>query len=170
MKVRGLDSQWRRASVFCNTTQTIRYRNVRSIFFVVSLIQNLKKSILNLQLNMMADRELKKNQLQAHDGSIPPSYLSCSRAFLNKKVCILVQIDSMHWNCQHLQPCWLPISLHGYCHGWLCGACALARMWWYDGLCLKIFLRTNQIRENTSSNEQVPGDRCNQQITEVMLK
>jgi hypothetical protein len=58
--VRELDSQRRRASVFCNTTQNILYRNAPSIFFVVSLIQNLNNSILFLQLNMMADRELEK--------------------------------------------------------------------------------------------------------------
>jgi hypothetical protein len=61
MKVGELDSQWRRAQVYCNTTQSIRYRNVRSILCFVSLIQNLKNSILIIQLNMMADRELKKS-------------------------------------------------------------------------------------------------------------
>jgi hypothetical protein len=70
------------------------YRNAPS---VVSLIPNLNNFILILQLNMMADRELElENQLQAHDGSISSSYLSCSRALLNRKCCILVQIDSMY--------------------------------------------------------------------------
>ena len=40
----------------------------------------------------------------------------------------------------------------------------------YDVLCVKIFQRDQQIKEIAGSNQQVLGDGCNSQITEVMLK
>ena len=65
---------------------SIKMPQVSVVLFSTS--QNLSLSILILQLNMMADRDW-RNWHHPHDCSFPSSNLSCLRAFLNKKACVL---------------------------------------------------------------------------------
>ncbi len=45
-----------------------------------------------------------------------------------------------------------------YCHGWLCGACPVAWLNWYDTVCVKIIQGEKQIKQSAASKQQV-GDR-----------
>ncbi len=92
---------------------------------------------------------------------VPPGQISASGPNIQISISWLHEISYRYLNF---------IKWNGYCHGRLCGAHALAKVCWYDRLCAKTFPRTNQIRDITSSNQQVHGDRCNSQITELMLK
>ncbi len=82
----------------------------------------------------------------------------------------LIQSFSMNKLSPMRNPCSSPCWFFGYCHDWLCGACASAWSIWLDMLCVKIIQQNRRIKEIACLNQQVLGDRCYSQIKETKLK